>query len=66
MEPRTVNQALDKLYSDFKSEEVVANPELSELKEHLLSAKFKLGGNHFLPNPEWTISVLNRGHQNAA
>lgn len=63
--PKTVNQALDKLFSTYSADEVATKPDLIVLKSDLKKLKSIRGRNYILPSPDEVNAILNQDQATA-
>ena len=57
----TINQALDKLFIQYKNKDMIAYPDVQVLKQHLIELKMVWGGNTPVENSKEIIQIIKTG-----
>lgn len=60
----TINQALDKIFIDYKLKDVENFPDIQTLKQNLVELKLTWGGNTQVENEETINNVIRTGSAN--
>lgn len=63
MTATTVNQALDKILSQYSSEQITKSNALRKWKGVLSQWKMAFGGNYKLPDPKKVNTVIETGSE---